>query len=570
MKNSITYRKLILLFSTVIIPCFLLSFFLIYQNNNNIHTRTFRSVQEKTDLTAQTLSDTIEQIYNTTTEFSNQRNIQRIAKTSFLLTPYEKAQWILQIQEQQTSIKNANQYIENLIIYYEETGKAYNSTGSGYPSFFTFSPDEYEELCNLPAPYTFLAVTDQKLSLLFQPSPFSGFLMRINLSSSAIAELLENTHTNYDPYYLLEGFDNSWKITNLTDEQLSCISEDISSDNASSDKLLINNTDYYCFSSSLPYGEMRIRFFFSENSLFADTQIPSYFVYFSLLILIVCCLFLWGSYTIIHKPIQTLINAFQHISKQNYDVRIFNKTSSDFSYLYQEFNQMTEQLGTLIEKDYQQQLLLNKAELKQLQAQINPHFLYNSLFLLRNMIYDELYPEALNMSDTLGQYFQYITRNSQDYVPLGREYNHAILYCEIQKLRFEGRIHIETDVLPAEYTNILVPKLIIQPLLENSFNYGLQNTVTNGLLKVTVTTDTSGLIISVEDNGENLSDSKLQEIQNNLQSINTKSTLQEATGILNIQRRLTIYSDGSSSLKATRSILGGLCIQIFLSTSHNE
>lgn len=209
-------------------------------------------------------------------------------------------------------------------------------------------------------------------------------------------------------------------------------------------------------------------------------------------------------------------------------------------------------------------MLLNKAELKQLQAQINPHFLYNSLFLLRRMIQDELYEEACHMSDTLGLYFQYITRNSQDYMPLSQEYRHAILYCEIQKLRFEGRIRVETDDLPGEYSSILVPKLIIQPILENAFNYGLRDKIEDGLLKVTVAPLDCELIISIEDNGEDLSDEQLEKLRTNLQTAATGTSLQEMTGILNIQRRLGIYSDGSGCLKASRSSLGGLCIRLFL------
>lgn len=188
----------------------------------------------------------------------------------------------------------------------------------------------------------------------------------------------------------------------------------------------------------------------------------------------------------------------------------------------------------------------------------------NSRNYLIKLIGNELYEEAYHMSDTLGLYFQYITRNSQEYMPLNQEYRHAMLYCEIQKLRFEGRVCVETDDLPEEYSGILVPKLIIQPILENAFNYGLRDKVADGLLKVTVSGNNSELLISIEDNGEELSDTKLQEIQINLKTAATGNSPQEMTGILNIQRRLRIYSDDSGYLTASRSNLGGLCIQLVL------
>ncbi len=409
---------------------------------------------------------------------------------------------------------------------------------------------------------------DGTLTEIILPSFRTAFLIRIDLSAEAIDDLLAETFPEYDFYYHLDVSEGSYQITNLSKDQLTQISvENYSAlpETLSPDKLTLDGKLSYRFSADLPYDSGRICFYFSDDQLFADTQIYQYLTLcFILFVLLACCIFLWGSYMIIHKPIQTLINAFQNINNQNYNVRIFTKKNSDFTYLYREFNHMAKELGTLIEKDYQQQLLLNKAELKQLQAQINPHFLYNSLFLMRRMIQDELYEEAYHMSDVLGLYFQYITRNSQDYMPLNQEYNHAVLYCTIQKLRFEGRIHVETDVLPEEYADISVPKLIIQPLLENAFNYGLCNKVEDGLVKVTISSDDSKLIISVEDNGEELTDRRLEQIQNSLQTAATGNSLQEMTGILNIQRRLNIYWDGYGHLSASRSPLGGLCMRLII------
>ena len=246
------------------------------------------------------------------------------------------------------------------------------------------------------------------------------------------------------------------------------------------------------------------------------------------------------------------------------------KKNSDFTNLYKEFNHMAQELGTLIEKDYKQQLLLNKAELKQLQAQINPHFLYNAFFLLRRMIQDEMFTEARKMADTLGLYFQYITRNSQDQMPLHQEYRHAMLYCEIQQLRFEGRIQVQTVPLPEAYAPLPVPKLIIQPILENAFNYGLHDKVDDGILRVSMEETSEHLVIVIEDNGEDLTDIQLEEIRSNLSNVSKSSALHEMTGILNIQRRLIIYTDNKGYLKASRSSLGGLCIRLYLPVTAPE
>lgn len=557
MKNYFTYKKLILLFLAVITPVFLLSMILFWQANAAIQRRIIFNVQEKTNLTAQFLDDTLDQIYSTALGLADQQNLKHLTNPNYPMTAYETAANILQIRDQQISIMNANQYIENITVYYRERGQAYNSTNA---SFNEFTDEEYQQLTDFHRGTAPLILYNEGLSLTVLPGVEPNYLLRVDLSAQALISQLENTLVEYEDYYLLDAFDHSYQLTNLSEEQLLQIPV-----NAFSAEFSMDKTKYYRFSSSLSYGNIQLHFFLSEAQLFSDVKIYQYGnLCFILFVLIICCVFLWGSYTIIHKPMLKLIDSFQDINRQNYDVRILSQDSSDFSYLYKEFNHMAEQLGILIEKDYQQKLLLNKAELKQLQAQINPHFLYNSLFLLRNMIYDSLYDEALTLADTLGQYFQYITRSSQDYMPLGKEYKHALLYCEIQKLRFEGRIRVETDPLPDSCADILVPKLIIQPLLENSFNYGLREKVSDGLLRVSVSTQISDLVISVEDNGDILSDQKLEDIKNNLQICNAKNSLQETTGILNIQRRLNIYFDDRGYLKVSRSPLGGLCVQLIL------
>lgn len=535
MKKNITFKKMALLFFSVSLPLFFLGFILIRQNSMGVNSRMLATIQDKVDQTAKDLGDIMDQLYHTAAEMAAQTNLKRLAGSAFYMTPYESAKNVLQIQEQQTSIRNASPYIENFVIYYANRLQAYNSKESGVPSFFEFTPEEYGELAGEHNSADFVTVHEQKLTEVVLPSFDKNFLIRIDLSTDALRELLEDVFSEYSNYYMLDMFEHEWQLGNLDKEEMAELS-------GAEGKVRIGDGKYYCFSAPVPYGDGRLSFFFSEEQLFRDVRAYQYlYLYFGMAVLLACAFFLSGSYAIIHKPIQTLVNAFQHINSQDYSVRISGRQNSDFLYVYQEFNHMAKELETLIEKNYQQQLLLSKAELKQLQAQINPHFLYNSFFLLRRMLQDELYEEAGQMADTLGLYFQYITRNSQDYMPLSREYRHAMLYCEIQQLRFGDRILIETDALPEKYNDILVPKLIIQPILENAFNYGLKDKVENGVLRVTVSGEESCLVIAIEDNGEELSDEQLRKMQKNLQDTARGGLPREMSGMLNIQRRLNIY-----------------------------
>ena len=167
--------------------------------------------------------------------------------------------------------------------------------------------------------------------------------------------------------------------------------------------------------------------------------------------------------------------------------------------------------------------------------------------MLQRMIKTELMEEACEMSNALAVYFRYLTRNHMDNVTLETEYEHAKTYAYIQGLRFEGRIRIEFEDLPSDFKNLSVPKLILQPLLENAINYGLNNKMETGLLRVHFLYSENSLNIIVEDNGEELSDETLKTLKEKLDISQKTSTDCEMTGLLNIQRRLSIFSDSNEA-----------------------
>ena len=157
-------------------------------------------------------------------------------------------------------------------------------------------------------------------------------------------------------------------------------------------------------------------------------------------------------------------------------------------------------LDNLIHKVYEQKILTQRAELKQLQSQINPHFLYNRFFNIYRLAKDEDCENIVLFSKYLGNYYQYITRNAASEVPLSAEYEHAVNYCSIQKFRFDGRLEIRLSPLPEAFRSLKVPRMIIQPILENAFEHGL-NQVPSPSLCLNIFQEDDALILSVENNG---------------------------------------------------------------------
>ncbi len=208
-------------------------------------------------------------------------------------------------------------------------------------------------------------------------------------------------------------------------------------------------------------------------------------IFMAWLIMVVIALF-FTVYTqyLIHRPIERLLHAFERVKTGNLKEHIHHNSKNEFAYIYDGFNEMEDRVSELIDEVAVQSRLAQKAELKQLQSQINPHFLYNSLFALKSRMHREEYESAEEMAGLLGKYFRFLTRTGEDYVKLEQEAEHAWCYAAIQASRFSQRIRVDFGKIPTEAALVKVPRLILQPLLENALEHGLEEKERGGLLCV--------------------------------------------------------------------------------------
>lgn len=162
----------------------------------------------------------------------------------------------------------------------------------------------------------------------------------------------------------------------------------------------------------------------------------------------------------------------------------------------------------------------------------------------------------------LGEYFRFITRNDADNVPLLEETRHSRIYTEIQKLRFSRRIRVEFGELPKEMEAIKVPRLIIQPIIENAYEHSLEKMQDEGLLRVSFHLDDQEASIVIEENGNGLTDNDIDMLNKRLERTAESAESPEVTGLINIHRRIALTYGESSGLVLSRSPLNGLRVQI--------
>ena len=263
----------------------------------------------------------------------------------------------------------------------------------------------------------------------------------------------------------------------------------------------------------------------------------------------------------VHKPVTTINSALSKVGKGDLTVRLTDANCTEFQEIYDQFNQMTVRLQELIDREYALKLLNAKSELKQLRYQIRPHFLYNTYFNLRALLMNEEYDAAEQMMDVLGRYLRYITTSDRDEATLRDELAHAAAYMDIQKMRFGARLETRMAPCPPQYEDKPVPRIIVQPLIENAFEHGIRDMKDTGVISVSFEAEGNRLSILVDDNGPNASDELIERMQAVLDA-DSSAPMGDSVALSNIHRRIRILYGPGSGLYVSRSPLGGFRSEI--------
>ncbi|TWE08603.1 two-component system sensor histidine kinase YesM [Neobacillus bataviensis] len=240
------------------------------------------------------------------------------------------------------------------------------------------------------------------------------------------------------------------------------------------------------------------------------------------------------------KPIIKLVDAMHEVEENNFDVRIETDRNDEIGLLEKRFTSMVFRINELIEKEYKSEIATKEAQFKALQAQINPHFLYNTLQLVGGMAVAHNAERIYRVISALSDMFRYITGKQGDMVLIENEIEHIKNYLYIQKQRFDGKI--KTDIFVEEGTEgYKIPMLTIQPLVENAFNHGFEQKVGNWKLSVEVQKVFDEIEITITDNGVGIPEEKLKnlfdQINNLSQPLNTRGSI----GIKNVAARIGLY-----------------------------
>lgn len=311
-----------------------------------------------------------------------------------------------------------------------------------------------------------------------------------------------------------------------------------------------------------------------ESEIYKKSKPLQIFTYW--IILISCLLAVWIAWLIysgIASPISSLVSGMKKLRLGNLDTRLANNRKDELGYLTDAFNQTVEQQRHLIRDIYEQQLRMTKTELKFLQSQINPHFLYNTLdsiyWSAKNYDAEEISEMVLNLS----QFFRLSLSRGRESFTVEETFSHLQYYIRVQQLRFVDQFTASFQST-ADSSGLYVLKLILQPLVENAILHGLEKKNSSGELRISAEREGERFVLQVADNGKGIAVERLEYIRAALArrgDYDTYDGLEEGMennneffGLLNVKRRIKIYYGDTAEFTIQSEIGKGTVARIDL------
>lgn len=277
---------------------------------------------------------------------------------------------------------------------------------------------------------------------------------------------------------------------------------------------------------------------FPTNEVLRDINTTLYVMAFSFLVALFCiAIFSYLLSNSITKPLSKLQNLMEQAEAGNLSVRFNTKYTDEVGALGHSFNHMLEQIEQLIQQVYEEQQDKRNAELRILQEQIKPHFLYNTLDTISWLSRENGADDVVLLVDALTNMFRVGLSNGKEYISVKEEIRHVSSYLYIQQIRYNTKLAYEITV-PEELERYTVPKLILQPLVENAIYHGIKQKREKGIVSVAVSKQDNILVFTVRDTGSGIGKKKLLELQTLLAEKN--KTLKTSFGLFYVNERVKL------------------------------
>jgi two-component system sensor histidine kinase YesM len=387
----------------------------------------------------------------------------------------------------------------------------------------------------------------------------------ISLKYETIAKLLQDVNFDKDGLVMLIDEKGKW-VTPV--ESIFDGIDDISNMNRLLNKQSgtliqsIKGKQYLISYITSNYSGWKLIGIISKDKLYKDNyKIRNGIFILTLVILILAFLLARIIAQTISLPIKRLLKPMKRAEMGDLKVSIPINSKDEIGILSQGFNHMISQMNSMVEVVYKGKIMLKESELKALQAQINPHFLYNTLESINWMAKMNGVEQICGMVSALGDLMRISISTEKEYITIEEEIKYISDYLFIQKVRFGERIHTDLQVAEDLYP-ILIPKLILQPIVENALLHGVQVKKGKALVKISGKRMDGDILFEIEDNGVGMT------AEQSLLLLKGRNEWEEGKkagiGIYNVHQRIRFIYGEKYGIRIFSTPAKGTTIQILI------
>lgn len=263
----------------------------------------------------------------------------------------------------------------------------------------------------------------------------------------------------------------------------------------------------------------------------------------------------------ITMPITRISRVTDQVAKGNLSVRAAAESGAEARMLSDSLNAMIDKINELLDQVTTEQIRLRKAEFELLQAQINPHFLYNTLDTIVWLAEAGDQKRVVSMVGNLSDFFRTSLNQGKDIIFIREELAHVRSYLEIQQVRYQDILRYEITV-PEDLYEYKIPKITIQPLVENALYHGIKNKRGQGTITITGERSENGFVLYVRDNGIGMTQERLNEVRAGIQKLSY--TGKEIYGLYNVNERIRLNFGETYGISIESTYGEGTCVSISL------
>ena len=313
------------------------------------------------------------------------------------------------------------------------------------------------------------------------------------------------------------------------------------------------------------YG-LRLLFLFENNEMSQKRgEVIRWILPWILVLLIVIVLGAFVYTRNFSARVERLLQKFRYAAETG-DLTVQEPISGtdEIAALDRQFSQLLKQLDRLIQKNYIQRLENKETELKNLQLQINPHFLYNTLETMSSIAAVNQVFLICDMCGKLGEIFRYSLGSSDsEFVTVSQELHHTENYVFIQKIRYGNQFEVYYSVDDG-LDKKLIPRFILQPIVENAIVHGMERMTTQGTLEISVTQKEENLLIKIEDDGVGMDQEQLQELCRYIDAPDIKEKKKRSIGVRNVHQRIKMICGEQYGIRIRSEVYQGSVFEIYL------